>query len=110
LGEGHELVGRSVPDFTLADGSRLGEMLRAGTGLLLDFDVSPSRRALARRWQGRMTYAAAKAQDRLGLGAVLVRPDGIVAWACGEGVEDDTVWPIASRWFGAGADEDEAKA
>lgn len=103
LGEGHELVGRSVPDFTLADGSCLGEMLRAGTGLLLDFDVSPSRRALARRWQGRMAYAAAKAQDRLGLGAVLVRPDGIVVWACGEGVEDDTVWPIASRWFGAGA-------
>ena len=39
LGGGHPLVGRSVPDFELADGTRAGELLRTGTGLLLDFDA-----------------------------------------------------------------------
>ena len=40
LGGGHPLVGRSAPDFELVDGTKLGELLRNGKGLLLDFDVS----------------------------------------------------------------------
>jgi 2-polyprenyl-6-methoxyphenol hydroxylase-like FAD-dependent oxidoreductase len=33
----HPLVGRSVPDFVLADGTKMGDLLRGGRGLLLDF-------------------------------------------------------------------------
>ena len=81
LGGSHALIGRSAPDFELVDGTRLGELLRNGKGLLLDFDVSAPLEALASRWSGRVTYIAGDAKDRLGLSAVLVRPDGFVAWA-----------------------------
>jgi hypothetical protein len=79
LGGNHPLVGRSAPDFELVDGTRLGELIRNGKGLLLDFDVSAPLEALASRWGGRITYVASDANDRLGLSAVLVRPDGFVA-------------------------------
>ncbi|WP_315838365.1 FAD-dependent monooxygenase [Bradyrhizobium prioriisuperbiae] len=99
LGEGHPLVGRSAPDFELADGTKLGELLRNGKGLLLDFDTRPSRRTLASRWSGRIAYAAGEARDRLGLSALLVRPDGVVAWAA-DTFADEDVTQAASRWFG----------
>jgi hypothetical protein len=100
LGGGHPLVGRSAPDFELVDRTKLGELLRMGKGLLLDFDVSASLQALASRWSGRITYVAGNAKDRLGLSAVLVRPDGIVAWA-GEATPDlEEAAQAASRWFG----------
>ena len=46
LGEAHPLVGRSCPDFELADGTRLGALLREGNGLLLDFAREASLAAL----------------------------------------------------------------
>ena len=100
LGGSHELVGRSAPDFELADGTKLGEHLGNGRGLLLDFDAGAPLQALARRWRDRITYVAKEAQDRLGLSAVLVRPDGIVAWAGEAAPNDEDVARTASRWFG----------
>jgi 2-polyprenyl-6-methoxyphenol hydroxylase-like FAD-dependent oxidoreductase len=101
LGGGHPLVGRSAPDFELVDGTRLGELLRNGKGLWLDFDSSAWLRALAGRWADRINYVGGDAKDRLGLSAVLVRPDGFVAWA-GEGAPDhEEVAQVTSRWFGA---------
>lgn len=100
LGGGHPLVGRSAPDFELADGTRLGERLRNGQGLLLDFDTSPALQALASRWSGRITYVAGNAQERLGLSAVLVRPDGFVAWAADGEPDLEGVAQAAARWFG----------
>lgn len=80
----HPLVGRSVPDFELVNGTKVGALLRQGSGLWLDFDARASWRELASRWRGRVTYVASDAQDRRGLSALLVRPDGVVAWT-GEG-------------------------
>ncbi len=100
LGGGHPLVGRSTPDFELADGTRLGELLRNGKGLFLDFDARPSLRALASRWGGRITYIAGDVKDRLGLSALLLRPDGFVAWAGEAVVNDEEASVAASRWFG----------
>ncbi|MBY5437167.1 FAD-dependent monooxygenase [Rhizobium leguminosarum] len=98
LGGSHPLVGRSAPDFELADGTKLGDHLREGKGLLLDFDASAPLQALAGRWNG-ITYVAGDARDRLGLSALLVRPDGFVAWA-GEAVPDsEEAAQAASRWF-----------
>jgi hypothetical protein len=74
LGGSHPLVGRSAPDFELVDGTKLGELLTNGKGLLLDFDAGPALQALASRWSGRIAYVASDAKDRLGLCAVLVRP------------------------------------
>jgi 2-polyprenyl-6-methoxyphenol hydroxylase-like FAD-dependent oxidoreductase len=100
LGGSHALVGRSAPDFELADGTRLGEHLRDGRGVLLDFDGRPSLEALANRWPDRITYIASNVRHRLGLSAVLVRPDGFVAWAGSEAADDEEALPAALRWFG----------
>jgi hypothetical protein len=101
LGGSDPLVGRSIPDFELIDGPRIGELLREGRGLFLDFDDRASLRALASRWRGRITYVACDVKERLGVSAVLVRPDGFVAWAGQAALPDhQEVAMAASRWFG----------
>jgi hypothetical protein len=98
LGDSHKLVGRSTPDFELLDGTRVGSLLRDGKGLLLDFAYNASLRALADRWPERIDYIASDAKNRLGLSALLVRPDGFVAWA--SDAASDGVEEAAARWFG----------
>jgi hypothetical protein len=100
LGHSHPLVGRSVPDFELADGTRVGELLSIGGGLLLGFDAGAPLKALATRWGDRVAYVASDVKDRLGLSAVLVRPDGVVAWAVEAAPDPDEAARAASRWFG----------
>ena len=97
----HPLVGRSVPDFELLDGTKIGNLLNDGKGLLLDFDSRASLDALTSLWRGRIRYIARDAKDRLSLSAVLVRPDGFVAWASEVTPDDEEVAQAASRWFGA---------
>jgi hypothetical protein len=94
------LVGRSAPDFELVDGRKLGELIRNGKGLLLDFDGSGPLEALASRWSGKVTYVASDVKARLDLSAVLVRPDGFVAWAGGATPDLEEAAQAASRWFG----------
>jgi len=100
LGGSHPLVGRSAPDFELGDGTRLSALLRTGKGLLLDFGARPSLQALARRWRGRINYLASEAKERLGLIALLVRPDGVVAWAGEQAPDNEEASQAAARWFG----------
>ena len=100
LGGSHPLVGRSVPDFELSDGATIAGRLRPGKGVLLDFDARASLRALASRWGDRIAYFASQPRDRLGLSAVLVRPDGFVAWASDGATDDDEAAQATSRWFG----------
>ncbi|MEW9303963.1 FAD-dependent monooxygenase [Labrys neptuniae] len=101
LGDSHPLVGRSAPDFALNDGTRLAELLRTGKGVFLDFEAQPHRRALASQWSDRITYVAAGVHDRLDLSAVLVRPDGVVAWASdGTAADPEEASQALARWFG----------
>ncbi|MCV9942138.1 FAD-dependent monooxygenase [Rhizobium sp. BT-175] len=99
LGGSHPLVGRSAPDFELANGTKLADHLRQGKGLLLDFDTGAPLQALASRWNG-ITYVASDARARLGLSALLVRPDGFVAWTGEAAPDDEEAAQAASRWFG----------
>jgi pentachlorophenol monooxygenase len=100
MGESHPLVGRSVPDFELLDGSRVNEHLRNGRGLLLDFGGDPSLGALAAHWGDRVSYVMAGASERLGVKGALVRPDGVIAWACEDQADLGNLTEIAKRWFG----------
>lgn len=100
LGESHPLVGYSAPDFELADGTRLGEWLKAGKGLVVDFDASAPLQSLAKCWGNRVAYISSHPKSSLGVSAVLVRPDGFVAWAS-EGVpHPGEAENAAARWFG----------
>ncbi|MEU4746463.1 FAD-dependent monooxygenase, partial [Actinosynnema sp. NPDC023658] len=104
LGSDEPLVGHNAPDFHLDDGNgggtRLGELMRDGRGVALDFSADRCLRGPAARWEGRIRYAAGPARNDLGVGAVLVRPDGTVVWA-GDRHPDRTAFErAAGRWFG----------
>jgi 2-polyprenyl-6-methoxyphenol hydroxylase-like FAD-dependent oxidoreductase len=108
LGEGHPLLGRRVPDLelTTVDGpTRVFTLLRDARPMLLQlggsgtFDVSP--------WSPRVrlveaTYEGAWELPVIGAvdapAAVLVRPDGYVAWV-GE-LADPALPDAISSWFG----------
>jgi 3-(3-hydroxy-phenyl)propionate hydroxylase len=109
LGEGHPLLGRRMPDLDLhtADGpTRLFTLLHDARPVLLDlgepggFDISP--------WAGRVRLVDARHDGVWELPllgeiaappAVLIRPDGYVAWA---GDLTDPELPRAlATWFGA---------
>ncbi|MEV4469692.1 FAD-dependent monooxygenase [Nonomuraea sp. NPDC049504] len=101
LGDGHPLVGSSAPDFCFEDGTRLGELLRTGHGVVLDFTVDQALCPTAQQWQGRIQYAAGPVRNNLGFTALLVRPDGVVAWASEHAPAPAEFENAAARWFGA---------
>ncbi|MGI5193442.1 FAD-dependent oxidoreductase [Streptomyces sp. CA-288835] len=98
LGDENPLVGRSAPDFRLEDGTRLGDLLQQGLGVALDFTADRALEGAAQVWEGRIRYAAGPAANNLDLAAVLVRPDGVVAWA--SDTSDRVAFDqAAARWF-----------
>ncbi len=101
LGDPHPLVGRSVPDFELMGDSRVNKHLRKGLGLLLDFEGNASLRELAGRWSNRIVYVTGSGSERLGMTAALVRPDGVVAWACETVADLKEAELRLTKWFGA---------
>jgi 2-polyprenyl-6-methoxyphenol hydroxylase-like FAD-dependent oxidoreductase len=102
LGEEHPLVGRSCPDFEFEDGRRIGTLLRDGNGLLLEFGGQAALGGLDGVWGDRVRYVSGEAKDRLGLNALLVRPDGFVAWASDASPNAEEVVRAAARWFARG--------
>ncbi|MCS3473032.1 pentachlorophenol monooxygenase [Pseudomonas sp. JUb42] len=103
LGSDHPLVGYSAPDLTFQNGRRLAEHLCAGTGVLINLAGDERLRAASERWRDHIDYIESVAQNSLGLSAMLVRPDGFVAWAA-DGEPDFGGFDQAiSQWFGAPA-------
>jgi 2-polyprenyl-6-methoxyphenol hydroxylase-like FAD-dependent oxidoreductase len=96
----HPLIGRSAPDLEFEDGSRLGPLLQDGTALLLNLSASEELNTLDRKWDGRLKYVAAQAKDNKGLAALLLRPDGFVAWAADADPNLTDLEETISRWFG----------
>ncbi|MFF0777608.1 rifampin monooxygenase [Streptomyces sp. NPDC003720] len=94
FGDGHRLLGRRLRDVRLKRG-RLYELTHAGRGLLLD----QTGRLSAAGWADRVDHVV-DVSDELDAPAVLLRPDGHVAWA-GEDQRDLTA--RLSEWFGAAA-------
>jgi 2-polyprenyl-6-methoxyphenol hydroxylase-like FAD-dependent oxidoreductase len=99
----HPLIGRSAPDLEFEDGSRLGPLLHDGTGLLLDLTGKEELKTLSGKWNGRLKYASAQANDSKGLAALLLRPDGFVAWAADIDPNLITLDETIRRWFGSPA-------
>ncbi|MFI5776369.1 FAD-dependent monooxygenase [Nocardia sp. NPDC051570] len=103
LGGKHPLVGRNAPDFRLEDGTRLGDLMHDGRGVTLDFSADRSLHEAAMGWEGGIRYAAGRARNDLGVGAVLIRPDGVVVWADGRDPDRAAFEQAAGRWFGSPA-------
>ncbi|MGW2830911.1 rifampin monooxygenase [Streptomyces sp. NPDC001286] len=93
FGDGHELLGRRLRDVRLERG-RLYDLMHAGRGLLLDRTGTLS----AAGWADRVDHVVDSAAELDDVPAVLLRPDGHVAWAG----EDQEGLPAAlERWLGA---------
>ncbi|MEU5873453.1 FAD-dependent oxidoreductase [Glycomyces sp. NPDC047369] len=74
----HPLVGRSAPDVAFRDGTRLADHLRDGRALLIGLDGD----AKAPDGYGdRLSVLNAEPAEPFEAAALLVRPDGVVAWA-----------------------------
>ncbi|WP_330350522.1 rifampin monooxygenase [Streptomyces sp. NBC_00582] len=90
---GHELVGRRLRDVRLKERGRLYGLMHGGRGLLLD---GTGRLSVAGR-EDRVDHVVDVCEE-LDVPAVLLRPDGHVAWV-GED-QEELSGPLA-RWFGA---------
>jgi 2-polyprenyl-6-methoxyphenol hydroxylase-like FAD-dependent oxidoreductase len=99
LGADHPLVGHSVPNFELEDGTKVGELMHDGQGILLDFDMNAPLKSLASEYGDRMKYVSGRAREQLGLSTVLIRPDGIIAWASDNDPDGSELQRAAARWF-----------
>ncbi|MFD4790513.1 rifampin monooxygenase [Streptomyces sp. NPDC058459] len=92
LGDGHELLGRRLRDVKLRHG-RLYEHTRLARGLLLD----QTGRLSVDGWADRVDHVI-DVSEELDVPAVLLRPDGHVAWA---GESQEELLAHLPRWFGA---------
>ncbi|MER6916921.1 rifampin monooxygenase [Streptomyces sp. NPDC000594] len=92
FGGGHELLGRRLRDLKLAPG-RLYELARTGRGLLLDRTGGLS----VAGWADRVDHVVDPGAE-LDVPAVLLRPDGHVAWV---GEDQEGLLSELPRWFGA---------
>jgi hypothetical protein len=99
LGGDHPLVGRSVPNFELQDGSRIGELMHDGQGLLIDFSASKSLQPLVTQHAGNLRYVTGPARIELCITTALVLPDGIVAFATDDEPDPIEVTGAVNRWF-----------
>jgi 2-polyprenyl-6-methoxyphenol hydroxylase-like FAD-dependent oxidoreductase len=93
FGEGHRLLGRRLRDVELRRGHLYGLMHR-GRGLLLD----QTGRLSVAGWTDRVDHVV-DASAELDVPALLLRPDGHVAWV---GDDQQELLTRLPRWFGAG--------
>ncbi|SCF39315.1 2-polyprenyl-6-methoxyphenol hydroxylase [Micromonospora matsumotoense] len=103
----HPLVGRLAPPLrlrTAAGPVRLAELLRTGRPVLVDLGDEPSVATAAAGHRDRVDVIAAREEDGATVGALLIRPDGYVAWAAAPDVAPAAVessLPAAlAAWFG----------
>jgi 2-polyprenyl-6-methoxyphenol hydroxylase-like FAD-dependent oxidoreductase len=96
LGSDSPLVGAVAPEIDLTDGTRIGEHFADGRAVLWDPADSAELRAAAAPWSDLVQVVTAKPAEPRELSAMLIRPDGIVAWVDGTGDPAATM----RRWFG----------
>lgn len=101
----HPLAGEWLPDLALRNGSgpvRVAELLRPARPLLLDLAGRADLVDAAKGWADRVDVVRA-GTDEPPADAILVRPDGYVAWAGDADATADQVRGALAAWFGPAA-------
>ncbi|MFI7455638.1 FAD-dependent monooxygenase [Nonomuraea sp. NPDC049714] len=102
----HPLAGAFAPDLTLHTGqgiTSVAELMHTARPVLLDLADRPELRQTARDWRHLLDVHTAKTDDRPA-DALLIRPDGHIAWAAGLDESADSATPPLRQalcaWFG----------
>ncbi len=95
----HPLTGYSVPNFEFEEGTRLGDLMHEGIWVLLDFEMNTSLKTWAGKYGNQMKYVSGPAKEQLGLRVLLIRPDGIIAWASDSNADNSDLQKAADRWL-----------
>ncbi|WP_055713890.1 hypothetical protein [Streptomyces torulosus] len=111
LGDDHRFVATLCPDMKLTlerpdpdvvtAVNRSADLLREGCGPLLDLVDRVEARDAAAAWSGRVNTVTARS-GRVDVDALLIRPDGLVAWALptGQDLDATTLVRALGTWFG----------
>ena len=107
----HPLLGRRLPDFTLTGGPdgdvTAYTLLHGGRGFVLDLRGGDTLAAVAEPWTDRVDVVTSVSRPEGALAdveALLVRPDGYIAWTGSGGSGAAGLTDALSRWFGAPRD------
>ncbi|KAJ5727406.1 hypothetical protein N7493_005226 [Penicillium malachiteum] len=85
LGDEQPLVGMTMPDMQLGDGSHLLEYFHQGHAVLVDLAQNDGVAVLAKEFGGRLKLVRGTSVKDTGIDGLFIRPDGIVAWVATEG-------------------------
>jgi 2-polyprenyl-6-methoxyphenol hydroxylase-like FAD-dependent oxidoreductase len=103
----HPLAGRWVPDFAVASAGgtqRVAELARSARPVLVDLTESGGVAADLNDIKDQLTIAAGRPIGEVPATAVLVRPDGYVAWASSQSRPDPDelrgLRSVLTYWFG----------
>ena len=100
LGSHHPLVGQSLPNFEFENGITIGDLMHNGQGILLDFNEDAALKTLAGTYGDQMKYVSGHANEQFDLSALLIRPDGIIAWAANNTPDLSELQKATASWFG----------
>ncbi|MFG3620364.1 FAD-dependent monooxygenase [Nocardia sp. NPDC047654] len=105
----HPLAGTFAPDLALhteAGATSVAELMHNARPVFLDLADRPELRAIAQEWSDVVEIHSGKAEDQPA-DALLIRPDGHLAWAAAIGepaaTAADTLRAALTHWFGSPA-------
>ncbi|GAB2644529.1 FAD-dependent monooxygenase [Nocardia goodfellowii] len=108
--EHHALTGTFAPDLPLRTEqgtTSVAALMPTGRPIFLDLADRPELRAIAQQWAHRVDPHTAESDTRPA-DALLIRPDGYIAWAAAIGEPADTaaatLRAALAYWFGSAAD------
>ncbi|NBE92338.1 hypothetical protein FE391_06055 [Nonomuraea sp. KC401] len=98
-----DLLGRRIPDLDIGHG-RVYKLLHRARAILLDCGGLPPLDTVVTGWADRVDLVRTRPAEGsdLGVDAVLIRPDGHVAWLtrCGERPDLDALQTALTTWLG----------